>query len=242
MAVPSITTTQSVLSYGQYQEWEFQPYATNSPTSWTTTALPPGMALNTSTGKISGAALLPGVYLVGFRAINGDGTSDAQIITIGIDAVSDAAPSGLVQVNIDTMTKQVTFGPLGAPIAPAENGALFTLKSGDDPVFHVVFHRGGVVVELDLADLSFGVKENEGDGLVIESTDWATSGTAYRVYGQFTGDALEGALGNSDPRRILALGEFKWTENNGYDPAIGPETLVNRSQTFLFELPRMIVE
>ncbi len=244
MPIPVILTTQSVLTYAQWQTWAFQPYATNTPTSWSTSPLPAGITLNPTTGLISGAATTPGVYVVAFRAINGDGSSESQVFTIGIDATSDAPPSGLVQVCIDALTKEVTFGPLGSPIAALDGGSLFTLKSGDDPVFHVVFHRAGVVLDLDLDALRFGVKEIEPDAVVVESTEWTVVGTAFRVYCQLSGTALDGALSNyeTDTATVLqALGEFEWTENNPYDPAIGPETLVNTSRTFRFDIVRELL-
>ena len=68
MSVPVINPTQSVLGYLQHQRFEFQPFATNSPTWWLASALPEGVSLDPETGLISGAANWPGVYVFSLQA------------------------------------------------------------------------------------------------------------------------------------------------------------------------------
>jgi hypothetical protein len=43
MPRPVINLAQSVLGYLQWQSWAFQAAATNNPTSWIASELPPGM-------------------------------------------------------------------------------------------------------------------------------------------------------------------------------------------------------
>ena len=47
MSVPVINTTTSVLGYKQWEAWTYQPYATNSPTSWACPNLPAGLSIDT---------------------------------------------------------------------------------------------------------------------------------------------------------------------------------------------------
>ena len=68
MPTPVINPTQSVLGYLQHQKFEFQPYATGSPTWWTSSALPDGISIDPETGLISGAAKWPGVYVFSVQA------------------------------------------------------------------------------------------------------------------------------------------------------------------------------
>lgn len=47
MAIPVISSTQSVLGYAQWEQFEFQPYATGNPIRWqTNNPLPAGLALD----------------------------------------------------------------------------------------------------------------------------------------------------------------------------------------------------
>lgn len=49
MSVPVISTTTSILGYDQYESWEYQPYATNTPLSWACPNLPAGLSIDTPT-------------------------------------------------------------------------------------------------------------------------------------------------------------------------------------------------
>src|SRR5438067_10278852 len=92
MAAPVILRIQSVLEYLQWQEFEFLPYAINTPTFWNVSALPPGLAFNPATGRISGAATKPGVWVCGIVAGNAGGLSAIETFTIGVAASTYSAP------------------------------------------------------------------------------------------------------------------------------------------------------
>lgn len=63
--------------------FSYQITATNSPTSFNATGLPPGLTVNTSTGLISGTPTKPGAYTVTISATNAGGTASTPLtITI----------------------------------------------------------------------------------------------------------------------------------------------------------------
>ncbi len=64
----------------------YQVVATNGPASFTATGLPPGLALNTSTGAITGKPTSSGTYAVLITGSNWGGTGPASIVTMTIAA------------------------------------------------------------------------------------------------------------------------------------------------------------
>jgi hypothetical protein len=59
--------------------FNYQIQATNSPTSYSTTTLPPGLTLNTTTGMISGTPTKPGIYSITVSATNAGGTGTLDV-------------------------------------------------------------------------------------------------------------------------------------------------------------------
>jgi hypothetical protein len=47
MAIPVIAAPTSILAFKQYQQWSFQPFATENPFRWQSSPLPPGMTMHT---------------------------------------------------------------------------------------------------------------------------------------------------------------------------------------------------
>ncbi|CAM2865722.1 putative Ig domain-containing protein [Rariglobus hedericola] len=58
----------------------FQITATNSPSSYTATGLPPGLSVNTGTGTIGGVPSTAGLYVVTVGATNAHGTANAFVL------------------------------------------------------------------------------------------------------------------------------------------------------------------
>src|SRR5439155_21188355 len=59
--------------------FSYQITATNNPTSYNATGLPPGLSVNTSTGLISGTPTTAGTYSVTISATNAGGTGSATL-------------------------------------------------------------------------------------------------------------------------------------------------------------------
>ena len=88
LLVPSITSLTTA-SGTQERAFSYQITATNSPTGYSSTALPSGLSLNTATGLISGTATTTGTFPVTVSAANADGT-DSTSLTITL--VTPPAP------------------------------------------------------------------------------------------------------------------------------------------------------
>ena len=186
MSVPVISTTTSILGYNQYESWQYQPYATNTPTSWGCPNLPDGMSIDSTTGLISGAATVSGVFECGLTATNGDGTSVALVLTIGIAAA--AATSAILtnsgyQITIDVGTKAVTVGSVSTSASAAAAGLTLASDPGTSPtlrsnpilyarrndslLFWINFVKNGVPLNLTIATLKIAIKEFEGSARIV---------------------------------------------------------------------------
>ena len=249
MAAPIINTTQSVLGYRQWQTFAFQPWASNAPTFWNCSPLPPGLALHVPTGKISGAATMPGVFVVSLIAGNADGQSDPVVFTFGIEPAGNVRPSGVLEIYIDLLTGLVSLNPQQFGQANAkDSGPLFWTKRGDDLVFHITFLKGGVTADIDLAALKFALKELEPETVLVDGHDWLKLGegeqTAFRLHVKLDTPELTSSLTNyeEDAGTLFnALGEFEWVELNNYEPQVGPPFLRHTTRTFLVEVARDLI-
>src|SRR5207248_4378318 len=79
--------------------FSYQIIATNSPTSYTASPLPPGLSLNTNTGLISGTPTTTGTYTVAISATNNKGTGNGTLtITINnpVPTTTSLSPSSTI--------------------------------------------------------------------------------------------------------------------------------------------------
>lgn len=97
--------------------------ASNSPTSFSATGLPPGLTLNTATGVISGTPTSPGTFNATITASNSAGSdTDPLVITIGLGApaITSAATAGggigvPFSYQITATNNPTSFGATGLP-------------------------------------------------------------------------------------------------------------------------------
>jgi hypothetical protein len=81
--ITSATTANGTVGF----PFSYQITATNNPTSFDATGLPPGLTVNTSTGLISGTPTTAGTYTVTISATNAGGTGTATLtVTVVIPA------------------------------------------------------------------------------------------------------------------------------------------------------------
>ncbi len=224
---PIINETSSVLGFAQWEEFTFQPHALNTPTSWTASTLPPGVTIDGVTGAISGAAELPGVYVVAVRAHNADGASNPVIFTFGIEATSGDPTANAVDLRFDLGTRLVT----------GYTGVLFRIQ----------FERGGApCVALTLTDLKIRLKQVEDDEVLCESADadyGDESPGVFLVYLALTGDDLaEALLDYEGPEKTAFDGLFEIEYIADNPLSVGPAEIRGSSQTFKGEVVRDLGE
>ena len=86
-AAPGITSALSQRNLNQRQSENYTITASNSPTSFGASNLPPGLSVNTSTGVISGTAVTPATYNATITATNAMG-SDSKTLVWEVTAAS----------------------------------------------------------------------------------------------------------------------------------------------------------
>jgi hypothetical protein len=242
MAVPVIDTTTSVLGFRQGEAFIYQPAATNTPTSWTWTNLPPGVSANGTTGRLTGPATAAGVFLATVTATNGTGTSTPLVVTFGIFGPA-IANGGAVPVNIDLRTGRayppsIADWKPGDPVIWAKNGDTFLLDVG------FTADGGTALAMVDPATVRISIKETENqsalelsDGAFETVGEWDT--TRYRIKASLPAAAVLRALRNyeADSGTFFdALCEIEWTQAVTFDG--DATTLVRSTQTFPVRLAR----
>ena len=256
MAIPVINTTTSILGYNQWQYFEYAPFATNTPTSWSCVGLPTGLSCDGTTGKISGEASVPGVFLCPLTATNGDGTSTPLLLTIGIDATSAILTDSGYQVQIDVVTRELTvIGPAATALPvtsvspqlvdlPANTAQLFARKN-DHVLFWISFVKNGAALDLTLSAMKIVLKELDSDSaqIVIGSTFHkfgSGTGSYFGLYADLSAaTGLADILSNyySDSGTLFnALSQISWVETNANSGTFGPASWNFTSRNFLLAI------
>jgi hypothetical protein len=163
MAIPVIDPTTSVLAYQTGQFFVYQPAATNTPTSWAAVGLPAGISINTTTGKISGAATEPGVFNITLTATNGDGTSAPLFLAMGIES-AEYHPDSSIELDM-----ALANGAVSNPAVDDDEPPLFG-KMGDRLLVAIGLKKGNILQELAVAQVDIAVKEYESESLKILTT------------------------------------------------------------------------
>ena len=111
----------------------YQIVATNNPTSFGATGLPPGLSVNASTGLVSGAPGANGTFTVNLTATNGTGTGSRVLtITIALSAPTVVVGAPLQAVNgvPFSFAIQASNGPTGYSATGLPPGLTLDGQSG----------------------------------------------------------------------------------------------------------------
>lgn len=165
------------LVYGLEQPFVFQPAmasgSTPAATGWSATGLPAGVAINATTGKISGAATEVGVFSVVLTATGSGGASDTQSLQIGItDRVGyEATMGGACEMRVD-MRSGYLWIPNVAPVIREDGtrGALTVIKRNDVKQFALAFDKDNENQDLLVVDLKIALKSTEPGATVYLSS------------------------------------------------------------------------
>lgn len=245
MAIPVISNTTSVLGYRRKQTFAYQPYASDMPTSWAATGLPAGVGISSSTGLITGAAEVAGVYVISLTATNATGTSLPHLIAMGIEDTGVNDSIG-VELNVDTRTGYVAAS---GQSQPDSDMAILFAKRGDVLFLDVGFWKDDALQDLPITDLRFQMREFDGETVLVSSSglieDIGTSDAPrYRIAVGFTGTQLDAVLGGyeGDFRTgFSAIAELQWIIMHASPALPSPETAIRSSQTFRVFVQRDLI-
>lgn len=246
---PTIDTRTSILSAEEGGSITFLPSATESPTSWSSTTLPPNTTFNTSTGQLDIAPVEgdSGIYSLTITATNQHG-SDSLSLLIPIYPAPAADPEPedqeytgeiTIPITVDIVTGKITFdgaesfdfGP--ATLEKREEGyrkSIFLAKEGDRFPVAFKFVRNGVAQDLTLRSIRAFTQEFAPDQTydILESWSKVGTGEDTRYYSvmSFPQETFEGILSNyeEDSGTYLdSLAEVEYTvlaSSNDYDTTL----------------------
>jgi hypothetical protein len=237
MAIPVISSTQSVLSVAQWQDFSFTAAATDSPTEWRISPVPPaGMTFSTN-GLLKGPAILPGIFNFTLEAKNADGWSSPVQFTMACYYTDADNTKYQRSISIDVVTRAVT-----------QSSAL-AAKYGDDLVLRVSFRAVNDVLNLDITSLKFGLKERDGDPVILTASQWRKvttnlNGDAYYLmHIPISGAFLSAILADYEAdagTSFTGLAEIEWVARNAVN-TVGPAFVRLSSNTFPFVITRDLI-
>lgn len=178
--------------------------ATNSPTSFSASGLPPGLSINTGTGAITGTPTTPGIYSVTTGASNACG-SDSDSLTITI-APDECAMPELVCDSISYTESKCGF--------PEQSG----YESSPPKFYREQTWSGTLTVEQwDAPDCDLGI------GFRTEFSEYIFSGTSFVSESDCSitpGNLLEQPDGDITPIPVEPMSNFVNGVNTNSQPAV----------------------
>ena len=198
--------------------------ATNAPTSWSASTLPPGLSINSS-GVISGTATTVGYYASSITASNEDGTSAAVAVAWLVTEGAVGAVAGSMSLAIDwdladgklALSGVTGFEPAAEPVAASEvSSPILSLKVGDVMVVSLGLLQQGVLQEpTGITDIfaTLRLAEDESSVLSVESDSTAitVTGSGTTARHEITIDLDHATLSSwlADDTYVPALLEFR---------------------------------
>jgi len=204
MAIPVISSSSSVLDFPLNDTWVFSPRASNSPTSWTWTNLPPGIVANPATGAIGGRVSVQGIWISTVKATNSSGDSLVLELPISIYAGTWSNPTS-IEVRINATT--------GALLEPTS----LAVKTDTDLLLDVAFYDASSnLLALNLGALKLVARIPGGDEVLFETDGrWTQIGKVserhYEIKLSVRGGLLqEGLLDFEGAASIVAQAEIRF--------------------------------
>ena len=160
MSAPIINPNTSVLGFTTGQYVAYQCATTDGQTgTWACVNLPDGLILNATTGLISGLPTTPGIYncVLTITDTNGVGVLP---VTFGIEDGGFSTALG-IEVDIDFVSGSVTF--------PTSPDSKLHGKSGDYLPLLIGLKKNGILLDLPVGAIAFGLKEFESENRLILS-------------------------------------------------------------------------
>ena len=179
MAIPVINPITSIIAYGVGIYFEFQPEASNVPTSWVITGLPQGMTYHTTTGLCEGAPANLGIYDVTFVAHNASGDSAVMVAPMVVGS-GYGLQEPVIMLDYDLESAAVS-----APKGKIKDGDPIVFgKTGDKLLIALGFVRDQQLVPQIIEMIVLALKEFEPDRLVDLSNGgfrivWTDDGPRY---------------------------------------------------------------
>ncbi len=134
VGIPVVTSASAAGATGS--GFSYQVVASNGPTSYSATGLPPGLSINTTTGRITGIPTASGTFVVNLGATNATGTGTGTL-TLNIALSPPTTGSGSATVNtLPGESFQYTIA--------ADNGP-FTFTSTSLPAGLVLDGSSGII-------------------------------------------------------------------------------------------------
>lgn len=257
MAIPVIDPTQSIPDFPQWQQWGITLGCDNDPTSWSAVRLPPGVAINSANGLISGAATRPGVYSFDVTANNASGPSAPVRFTVGIRPAAPPLTVGAIDTVWNLDDNSISFPGYDARTGPI-------VKRNDDVYFHIRCTRAGAAVDLPAQMLKFAFTPGDRDAVpLLTSNAWLKVGSGdasvYLLYVRITvpdadletnaeapkeldADALIADPASGIPSESLfmdGLGEFEMAVTRAW--ALGAATPRASTRTFPMRVVRDLI-
>ena len=185
MSAPVISASSSILGFKRNEVFQFQPGATNSPSSWAITSVPSEITIDSSTGLISCTGInIPGPIVFTVTATNGDGAGTKEFV-IGISSES-AVPSPSTDVgsewDFDMVTRVLTPLQSTAPAVTGAAAALANWKLDDVFLLRIRCRKNGEIVDPVPTALRVALKEYDPDPRLVLGNKFLKTGSGATAY------------------------------------------------------------
>jgi hypothetical protein len=178
--------------------------ASNSPTSFSATNLPPGLSINTSTGLLQGSPTTLGMYIATFVATNGIGPSSPKSLRFDVIPNVITGPDGPIETSEDpiflkndgvdvffdlqsralalTLPKKETAIPSDTKVINGLQAERLLIKTGETLWLNVRFVKGTTPLDPVATGLRFGVAGKAGGSLLMQGDTFTKVGEGVGAY------------------------------------------------------------